>query len=282
MSDPVDTVRTVRDRDGKIGEHRTRGMSPRAPVGIGQHRGDLLDQPGQVGDLPQQPHPGVRHTPAPSADTLTRGRDCATLHLRSAFQLAEWNRRQVSLFLAGQALSLFQARARQLHAKSRLETTPTIRGRSLPDADTSAAVCSQPREMFRRPWTGGGCAASTGEAANSWLLAATQSHETGRARGRVGYPKGGGPRSASLPPLGLVQDGQVVGQQGLSPAEGRTERRAQATSRGFESRFVSTYITPWSAGPSPGRGARWVGGSSSAVPLGGLSAAERHRCPRHT
>ena len=40
------------------------------------------------------------------------------------------------------------------------------------------------------------------------------SHETGRARGRS---EGRRATQASLPPLRLVQDGQVVGQQGLSP-----------------------------------------------------------------
>ena len=36
-------------------------MNPRAAVGVGQHRHDLRGQAGQIGQFPQQPHPGVRH-----------------------------------------------------------------------------------------------------------------------------------------------------------------------------------------------------------------------------
>jgi hypothetical protein len=88
LSDPVDAVRPARDRSSEIGEHRTWGMSPRATVGIGQHRRDLRREPAQVGDLPQHRGPGMRH------DTRTVGGHfhpwtcCAILHLRSAFPLA--------------------------------------------------------------------------------------------------------------------------------------------------------------------------------------------------
>lgn len=61
LAHSVDAVRSVGHRGGQIGEHRSRGVNPRAAVGIGQHRRDLRGQPGQIGQFPQQPHPGVRH-----------------------------------------------------------------------------------------------------------------------------------------------------------------------------------------------------------------------------
>ena len=83
-------VGTVGDRRREIGEDPARVVHPRALVGVGQHRGDLLGQPRQVRDLPQQPHPGMGH----HTDTIGRHPDpthtpttLATLHLESAFQL---------------------------------------------------------------------------------------------------------------------------------------------------------------------------------------------------
>ena len=84
------TVGTVGDRDGQISEDPPGVVHPGALVGAGQHPGDVLDQPGQLGDLPQQPHPGMGH----HADTVGRYPDpthptttLATLHLEGAFQL---------------------------------------------------------------------------------------------------------------------------------------------------------------------------------------------------
>ena len=90
LSDPVDAGRAVGDRRGEIGEHRARRVDPRAPIGVGQRRGDPGRQPGQLRQFPQHAHSGVGH------DTMTVRRDfhpgnrCDTLHLRSAFPLESW------------------------------------------------------------------------------------------------------------------------------------------------------------------------------------------------
>ena len=106
LPDPVDAVRAVGDRGSQIGEHIPRCMHPRAPVGVRQSSADLRRQPSLVCQLTQHAHPGVRH------HTMTVGRDFHprhhrdTLHLRSAFPPEQSNRREVRLFLAGQAFSL--------------------------------------------------------------------------------------------------------------------------------------------------------------------------------
>ena len=41
LPDPVDAVRPAGDRGGQIGEHRTRRIGPRAPIGVGQRGRDL-------------------------------------------------------------------------------------------------------------------------------------------------------------------------------------------------------------------------------------------------
>ncbi len=41
LPDADDAVRPVGDRGRQISEHRTRGVGPRAAVGVGQHGGDL-------------------------------------------------------------------------------------------------------------------------------------------------------------------------------------------------------------------------------------------------
>ena len=41
LPDPVDAVRPVGDRGGQIGEHRTRRVDPRAPIGVRQRGRDL-------------------------------------------------------------------------------------------------------------------------------------------------------------------------------------------------------------------------------------------------
>jgi len=83
-------VGAVGDRDRQISEDPAGVVHPRAPIGVGQHLGDVLDQPGQVRDLPQQPHPGMGHHahtigryPDPTHPTTT----LATLHPEGAFQL---------------------------------------------------------------------------------------------------------------------------------------------------------------------------------------------------
>ena len=84
------TVGTVGDRCREIGEDPARVMHPRTLVGVGQHRGDLLGQPRQVRDLPQQPHPRMRHhtrTIGRHLDPTHTPTTLATLHLESAFQL---------------------------------------------------------------------------------------------------------------------------------------------------------------------------------------------------
>ncbi|BBX96096.1 hypothetical protein MLAC_13900 [Mycobacterium lacus] len=60
-ADRIDAVRAVGHRRGQISEHHPGCMHPRPPVGIGQHGCDLRRQPGQIGDLPQHAHPGMRH-----------------------------------------------------------------------------------------------------------------------------------------------------------------------------------------------------------------------------
>jgi hypothetical protein len=74
-TDTGHAVRTVGDRGREIGEDPARVVYPRALVGIGQHCADLLGQPRQVRDLPQQPHPGMRH----KTDTVGRHPDPTTL-----------------------------------------------------------------------------------------------------------------------------------------------------------------------------------------------------------
>ena len=86
LPDTVDAVRAVGHRGGQIGEHRTRPVDPRAPIGIRQRRRDLRRQPGQLRQLPQHPHPGVRHDPLTVRRHFHPGNRCAILHLRSAFQ----------------------------------------------------------------------------------------------------------------------------------------------------------------------------------------------------
>ena len=61
LPDPVDAVRPAGHRGRQIGAHRPRTMYPRSPIGIRQRGRDLRRQPGQAGDLPQHPHPGMRH-----------------------------------------------------------------------------------------------------------------------------------------------------------------------------------------------------------------------------
>ena len=69
-ADPGHAVRAVGDRRRQIGEHPARVMHPGTPVGVRQHRADLLGQPGQVRDLPQHPDPGMgHHTGTVRADT---------------------------------------------------------------------------------------------------------------------------------------------------------------------------------------------------------------------
>ena len=41
LPDTVDAVRPVSDRGHQIGEHRSRGVDPRSPIGVGQRRRDL-------------------------------------------------------------------------------------------------------------------------------------------------------------------------------------------------------------------------------------------------
>ena len=80
------TIGAVRDRGREIGEDPARVVHPRTLVGVGQDHADLLGQPRQVRDLPQQPDPGMRH----HTDTIGRHANpttLATLHLESAFQL---------------------------------------------------------------------------------------------------------------------------------------------------------------------------------------------------
>ena len=73
LPDTVDAIRAVGHRGGQIGEHRTRPVDPRAPIGIRQRRRDLRRQPGQLRQLPQDPRiPACDTTPSPSADTFTR------------------------------------------------------------------------------------------------------------------------------------------------------------------------------------------------------------------
>ena len=59
LPDPVDAVGPVGHRRGQIGEHLPRGIHPGSFAGVGQNRCDLRGQAGQVGQLPQHPHPGV-------------------------------------------------------------------------------------------------------------------------------------------------------------------------------------------------------------------------------
>ena len=87
LPDPVDAVRPAGDRGGQIGEHRTRGIGPRAPIGVRQRGRDLRREPGQLRHLPQHPHPGVRHDTMAVRGHFHPGNRCATLHLRSAFPL---------------------------------------------------------------------------------------------------------------------------------------------------------------------------------------------------
>ena len=86
LPDAVDAVRPVGHRGGQIGEHRTRLVGPRPPIGVRQRGRDLRRQPGQVRQLPQHPHPGVRHDAMTVRGHFHPGNRCDTLHLRSAFQ----------------------------------------------------------------------------------------------------------------------------------------------------------------------------------------------------
>jgi hypothetical protein len=67
--------------------------------------GDLRREPAQIRHLAQHPHPGMRHDTVTVGGHFRPGNRCAALHLRSAFPPASWNRREVPLCLAGQALS---------------------------------------------------------------------------------------------------------------------------------------------------------------------------------
>jgi hypothetical protein len=49
---------------GQIGEHRTRGMSPRPRYVSAKTAVNCADSPVRSACFPQQPHPGVRHHPA--------------------------------------------------------------------------------------------------------------------------------------------------------------------------------------------------------------------------
>lgn len=87
LADPVDAVRPVSHRRSQIGEHRTRGVHPRPLVGIGQNLRDLRGQPGQISQLPQQPHPRMRHHPTAVARYFNPPPRRDILHLRSASPL---------------------------------------------------------------------------------------------------------------------------------------------------------------------------------------------------
>ena len=79
-----------------------RGRYPPTP-------GDLRRQPSQLGEFPQHTDPGVRHHTTPVGADSQPGSCCATLHQESAFPFGIVDRRDVSLFLAGQALSAIQS-----------------------------------------------------------------------------------------------------------------------------------------------------------------------------
>jgi len=87
LPDSVDAVRPVGHRRGQIREHRPRSVRPRPLVGIGQNLGDLRRQPGQIGQLTQQPHPGMRHHPAAIRRNFHPPDRRDSIHLRSAFPL---------------------------------------------------------------------------------------------------------------------------------------------------------------------------------------------------
>jgi hypothetical protein len=122
LTDPIDTVRPVGGRGHQIAEHRTRRIHPPTRVRVGQRGRHLRAEPGQLRQLPQYPHPGMRH------HTLAVGRHfhpwpCGdTLHPRSAFPLGIVDPAGVSSFVAEQALSLFNTpHHTTIHEKSGLE-----------------------------------------------------------------------------------------------------------------------------------------------------------------
>ncbi len=92
LPDTVDAVRAAGHRRRQIGEHRPRIVYPRSPIGIRQRNRYQRRQPGQAGDLPQHPHPGVRHDSVPVRGHFHPRNRCDTVHLRSAFQPANGNR----------------------------------------------------------------------------------------------------------------------------------------------------------------------------------------------
>ena len=105
-------------------------MHPRTPIGVRQHRGDLRRQAGQIGDLPQHPDPGMRHHTLAVRGHFHPGNCCDILHLRSAFPPASWNRREVPLCLAGQALSLiYTPHHAEFREKSRLAVMSVVQNR---------------------------------------------------------------------------------------------------------------------------------------------------------
>jgi hypothetical protein len=85
VTDAVDAVRAIVDRGGQIGEHRSRRIGPRPPIGINRRCGDPRREPGQVRQFPQRPYPGVRYDTMAVRGHLHPRNRCDTLHLRSAF-----------------------------------------------------------------------------------------------------------------------------------------------------------------------------------------------------
>jgi hypothetical protein len=87
------------------------------------------DSPVRSASSRNTPTPAYDTTPRPAALIANLDR-CATLHLESALPFGIVDPREVSLFLAGQALSLIQGRCHtNLHAKSRLDRGSLHAGR---------------------------------------------------------------------------------------------------------------------------------------------------------
>jgi len=89
-TDTGHAIGAVGNRCREIGEDPAGVVHPRTFVGVGQHRGDVLGQPGQVRDLPQQTDPDMGHhtrTIGRNPDPTRTPTTLATLHPEGAFQL---------------------------------------------------------------------------------------------------------------------------------------------------------------------------------------------------